>query len=413
MNSMNHTSNDGTAPKESLERFLKAQEDTYPQALKEIQEGKKQTHWIWYIFPQLKGLGSSYNSTYYGIKNLEEARQYLSHPILGKRLREITQALLSWSQKFSARDILGDMDTLKVHSCMTLFDQVEPQGLFRKALECYFHGEEDKVTLQRLYAHKNEQLLGAAAGDIIGSFYEWNPNKNTDFPIYYAMSRFTDDTVMTVAVANWLLTGQDLILSMQHYGRRYPNAGYGRNFHRWIQSSNPQPYNSFGNGSAMRVSPVGWAFDTLEETLQKAEESAVVSHNHPEGIKGAQAVAACIFLARHGKSKAEIKDYVVQTFGYDLNRTCDEIRPGYQFDVSCQGSVPESIIAFLESTDFESAVRLAISLGGDADTMGAISGSIAEAYYGQIPEPIHKMCIKRLPDDLLAVLTRFSEKYMH
>lgn len=410
---MNNTSKDTASPQESLERFLKAQEDTYPQALKEIQEGKKQTHWIWYIFPQLKGLGSSYNSTYYGIRDLDEARQYLNHPILGKRLREITQALLSWSQKFSARDILGDIDTLKVHSCMTLFDQVEPQGLFRKALECYFHGEEDKITLQRLYAHKNGQLLGAAAGDIIGSFYEWNPNKNTDFPIFYAMSRFTDDTVMTVAVANWLLTGEDLILSMQHYGRRYPNAGYGRNFHRWIQSSNPQPYNSFGNGSAMRVSPVGWAFDTLEETLRKAEESAVVSHNHPEGIKGAQAVAACIFLARHGKSKAKIKDYVVQTFGYDLNRTCDEIRPGYQFDVSCQGSVPESIIAFLESTDFESAVRLAISLGGDADTMGAISGSIAEAYYGKIPEPIHKMCIKRLPNDLLAVLTRFSEKYMH
>ena len=217
---------------------------------------------------------------------------------------------------------------------------------------------------------------------------------------------------MTVAVADWLLGTTALIPSLQDYVRRYPKAGYGGMFRQWAMSANPLPYHSFGNGSAMRVSPVGWAFDTLEETLRHAAESAAVTHDHPEGIKGAQAVAACIFLARKGESKTYIQEYIEQHFGYDLHRTCNEIRPNYRFDVTCQGSVPESIIAFLESTDFESAIRLAVSLGGDADTMGAIAGSIAEAFYGGVPENIRQECVRLLPADMIGVLHQFSDKYM-
>jgi ADP-ribosylglycohydrolase len=183
-------------------------------------------------------------------------------------------------------------------------------------------------------------------------------------------------------------------------------------FRTWLREDEPKPYNSFGNGSAMRVSPVGWAFDTLEKTLEAAKESAEVTHNHPEGIKGAQATAVCIFMARTGKSKQEIKEYIENTFGYNLNRTCDEIRLDYHFDVTCQGSVPESIIAFLESTDFESAVRLAVSLGGDADTMGAITGGIAEAYYGGVPEHIRKEVLKRLPNEFIEVMQKFYQKFV-
>ena len=217
---------------------------------------------------------------------------------------------------------------------------------------------------------------------------------------------------MTVANADWLLTGNDLVGIMKGYGNRFQGRGYGGMFSKWLKESEPKPYNSFGNGSAMRVSPIGWAFDTIEETLEAAKQSAEVTHNHPEGIKGAQAVAACIFLARKGKSKQEIKEYIEKTFGYNLSRTCDEIRPTYQFDETCQGTVPESIIAFLESTDFESAIRLAISLGGDADTMGAIAGSIAEAYYGDVPEHIRKEVLKRLPLKIIRVMQNFYHKFM-
>lgn len=216
-------------------------------------------------------------------------------------------------------------------------------------------------------------LLGAIAGDIIGSVYEFSPVKEWNFPLFTEASKFTDDTVMTIANADWLLTGDSLLGIMQDYGNRYPLAGYGSSFIRWLWADDPQPYNSWGNGSAMRVSPVGWAFDTLEETLVAAKRSAEVTHNHPEGIKGAQATAACVFLARTSKSKQEIKKYVEETFGYNLDRTCNEIRATYSYDISCQGTVPESIIAFLESTDYESAIRLTISLRGDADTMGAVS----------------------------------------
>ena len=238
-------------------------------------------------------------------------------------------------------------------------------------------------------------MYGAIAGDIIGSETEFDPIKTKNFDLFTSGCGFTDDSVMTIAVMDALMKcGKDfsriafniqLINSMQSWGRKYPGAGYGSSFYTWIFDDDPLPYNSWGNGSAMRVSPVGWWCDTLEKTLRLAEWSAEVTHNHPEGIKGAQSTAASIFLARTGHSKDEIKDYVTSTFGYDLDTPLEKIRPSYRFDVSCQGSVPQSIRCFLEGTDYIDTVRNAVSLGGDSDTMGAISGSIAEAYWG-IPE---------------------------
>lgn len=395
----------------SLERFVDAQERMYEMALTEVKSGKKLSHWTWYIFPQLKGLGMSGNSHYYGIDNIEEARAYLQHPVLGARLREITSVFLDSVGK-NAQDVFGYLDAMKVRSCMTLFNEVSDDDLFRKVLERYYSGLADEKTLAILGRLDIMFLCGAIAGDIIGSVYEFRPFKGTTFPLFCDSSEFTDDTVMTVANADWLVTRDSLLGVMQDYGNRYPHAGYGGMFRTWLREDEPKPYNSFGNGSAMRVSPVGWAFDTLEETLEAAKLSAEVTHNHPEGIKGAQATAACIFLARTGKSKQEIKEYIERTFGYNLSRTCDEIRPDYHFDVTCQGSVPESIVAFLESTDFENAIRLAVSLGGDADTMGAITGGIAEAFYGGVPEHIRKEVLKRLPNEFIEVMQKFYQKFV-
>lgn len=254
-------------------------------------------------------------------------------------------------------------------------------------------------------------LMGAICGDIIGSSYEyWRARtKNYNFNPFPPSARFTDDTVMSIAVADWIMHGGDLAKVMQKWGRKYPNAGFGGMFRQWLTEEDPKPYNSFGNGSAMRVSAVGCAFYTLDETLQKAKESAEVTHNHPEGIKGAQATASAIFLATIGRTKEEIKEYISETFGYDLNRTCDGIRPKYEFDVTCQGSVPESIICFLESKDYEDCVRLAVSMGGDADTMGAIAGSIAAAYYGEIPETILEKCWSKLPEDIKGIIENFIQ----
>lgn len=258
---------------------------------------------------------------------------------------------------------------------------------------------------------EGNMILGAIAGDIIGSAYEFNPTKDYNFLLFNDLSEYTDDTVMTVANAEWLLTSKDLGTTMLEYGNKY-EAGYGELFLCWLWRKDLRPYNSFGNGSAMRVSPVGWAFDTLEETLVAAKRSAEVTHNHPEGIKGAQSTAACIYWARKGRTKQQIKEYVDALFGYDLNRTCDEIRSSYGFDVTCQGSVPKSIIAFLESSDYESAVRLAVSLGGDSDTMGAITGGIAEAYYGGVPENIKIEVLKRLPNEFIEVMQKFYQKFV-
>jgi len=254
-------------------------------------------------------------------------------------------------------------------------------------------------------------MLGAVAGDIIGSSYEWHYTKSYDFELFTPQSRFTDDTVLTVAVADCILHGKDYAATLKEYGRRYPHAGYGGMFLRWLGSNNLAPYNSFGNGSAMRVSPVGFTFSSLDIVLQEAEKSAAVTHNHPEGIKGAQAVAACIFLARSGESKERIKQYVEDTFDYNLHQTLDEIRPWYRFDETCQGSVPQAIIAFLESKDYEDAIRKAVSLGGDSDTLACMAGGIAQAYYGRIPNRIVERVRKFLDDDLLALIDEFNERY--
>lgn len=229
-------------------------------------------------------------------------------------------------------------------------------------------------------------MIGAIAGDVIGSFYEAFPTKETDFPLFHEDCRFTDDTVLSVAVADRILHGGDLVDKLHTYFHEYPQAGYGMSFIRWAGYRHREPYNSWGNGSAMRVCLVGFAFDSLDVVLTRAKESARVTHNHVEGIRGAQATASAIFMARNGQDKSEIKGFIQSQFGYDLSRTIREIRPDYSFNESCQGSVPQSIIAFLESTDYETSVRNAVSLGGDADTMACIAGGIAEAYYGGVPD---------------------------
>ncbi len=254
-------------------------------------------------------------------------------------------------------------------------------------------------------------MLGAIAGDIIGSPYEGNPIKTEDFPLFQPRSSFTDDTVMTVAIAHAILGDGDYAASMKRFGRCYPNAGYGANFFHWIFEPDVRPYNSWGNGSAMRVSPVGFAFDDEETVLREARRSAEVSHNHPEGIKGAQAAALAVFLARRGESKEAIRQEISRRFGYNLNRTLEQIRPTYHFDPSCQGTVPEAIIAFLESRDYEDAVRKAVSLGGDSDTLACITGGIAHAYYKELPAEIVQRVRAMLPPDLLEVVDRFYERF--
>ena len=262
-------------------------------------------------------------------------------------------------------------------------------------------------------------MFGAILGDMIGAPYEFDQgDKTKDFPLFSKHSEYTDDTVMTIAVAEGLLASLDLqdeevkaalIRSMRKWGKRYPYAGYGTMFYNWLKATDPKPYGSYGNGSAMRVSSAGWLFDNLEETRHAAQLTAKVTHNHPEGIKGAEAAASAIYLARTGSSKEEIRDYIIREFGYDLSRTCDQIRPDYRHVESCQKTVPEAITAFMEGTDFEDVIRTAVSLGGDCDTLTCIAGGIAEAFYG-IPDELIAECRKRLPEDMLEVLDRFAEK---
>ena len=262
-------------------------------------------------------------------------------------------------------------------------------------------------------------MYGAILGDIIGSPYEFDRgNKTKDFPLFSRNSKFTDDSVMTLAVADAFLSiapntddaeiRRRLVRSMQTYGRKYPYAGYGGMFRRWLKDSKPQPYGSYGNGSAMRASSAGWLFDNLETVRHLARLSAEVTHNHPEGIKGAEATASAIYLARTGSTKAEIKAYIEANFHYDLSRTCDEIRPTYHHVESCQETVPEAITAFLEGESFEDVIRTAVSLGGDCDTRTCIAGSMAEVFYG-VPEELKQQCRERLPEDLRKVLRRFEE----
>ena len=253
-------------------------------------------------------------------------------------------------------------------------------------------------------------MIGAIAGDIIGSVYEGNPIKTCDFPLFGRKCDYTDDSVLTVAIAYSILEDKDYTSSLKRFGQKY-TAGYGASFYNWLHSSGNEPYNSWGNGSAMRVSPVGFAFNSVDEVLFEAEKSAEGTHNHPEGIKGAQATALAIYLARTGKDKKFIKEEIEARFSYDLSRSLDDIRPTYHFKISCQESVPESLIAFFESEDFEGAIRNAISLGGDADTMACIAGGVAEAFYKHIPDEIIQNVREKLPDEFLEIIDEFYVRY--
>lgn len=257
-------------------------------------------------------------------------------------------------------------------------------------------------------------MLGAIAGDIIGSPYEFTHNniKTTDFPLFSVRSGFTDDSILTVATAEVLLRGGHYAEAYRRYYRMYPFAGWGGRFRAWGAADRAGPYNSFGNGSAMRVSPIGWAFATLEETLAEATRSAMVTHNHPEGVRGAQATASAVFLARTGVRKEDIRRFITDIFAYDLSRTLDDIRPTYTHTESCQETVPEAITAFLESEDFEDAVRKAVSLGGDSDTLACITGSIAEAHYGGVPEPIAGQARANLDGRLRPIVDEFHARHI-
>ena len=254
-------------------------------------------------------------------------------------------------------------------------------------------------------------MLGALVGDIVGSVFEWNNHRSKDFPLFGPASVFTDDSVLTVALAETILEGSDYASVMRLYGRRYPSAGYGGMYRRWLLDPSMGPYGSFGNGAAMRIGPAGWAFGTLEETLDRARLYTAVTHDHPEGVKGAQAVAGALWMARHGSSKADLRGWVERTAGYDLSRTCDAIRPHYEFNETCQKTVPEALIAFLESTDFEDAIRNAVSLGGDSDTLACITGAIAEAFYGGVPAAIEREALGRLDAPLRDVVRVFRGRY--
>jgi len=254
-------------------------------------------------------------------------------------------------------------------------------------------------------------MLGAIVGDIVGSIRENIRIKRKDFELFSRLSIYTDDTVLTVAVADAILNGKDYGKTIKSYARRHPLRGYGPKFMLWLCKPGIKPYNSLGNGSAMRVSPVAHAYDTEEQVLLHAKQSAECTHNHPEGIKGAQAVALAIYLARSGVDKEEIRSKISGRFDYDLNRTVESIRPDYRINLTCPGSVPEAIIAFLDSTDFEDAIRNAVSLGGDADTQAAIAGAIAESYYKGVPSHILEKAWSKIPPAFRNVIIDFSNKY--
>ncbi len=263
-------------------------------------------------------------------------------------------------------------------------------------------------------------MLGAIIGDICGSIYEFNNEKDIDKLVLFGKDCYpTDDSVMTAAVARALMDSwgdsdrkirQTLVFSMQYYGHLFPGAGYGGRFYNWLLDVDTKPYNSWGNGSAMRVSPVAWAARDLDECIAMSHAVTEVTHNHPEGIKGAEAIAAAAFLALHGSSKDEIRSHIETAYGYDLSFTLDSIRPGYRFDVSCMGTVPPAIVAFLESTDFEDAIRNAVSIGGDSDTLAACTGAIAEAFYG-VPEKMRDIALTYLDERLYGIWADFERAF--
>lgn len=254
-------------------------------------------------------------------------------------------------------------------------------------------------------------MIGAIAGDIIGSVYEHSPTKRTDFALFPIGACFTDDTVLTIAIAESLVSGRSYAQSMENFYYKYPSVPYGARFHEWASSHDHKPYNSWGNGSAMRVSAVAYVHEDLEDVLEEAKRSAEVTHDHEEGIKGAQATACAIFMANRKHSKDQIRSEIISRFGYDLSRSIADIRPSYSCDLSCQHTVPEAITCFLESDSYESCIRNAVSLGGDADTMACISGSIAEPFYGGLPASIRENVLSRLDEEIIRVLIAFDKKF--
>jgi ADP-ribosylglycohydrolase len=254
-------------------------------------------------------------------------------------------------------------------------------------------------------------MIGAIAGDIIGSVYEFNNIKTKDFILFSDRCFFTDDSILTIALADSIMTGKPYVENLKTFYQWYPNGGYGGSFHRWAQSRRSEPYNSWGNGAAMRISPVGFTYNDLDTVLQKAREFTALTHSHPEGIKGGQATATAVFLARSGNSKAEIKEFVESRFQYDLSKHVDDIRPTYEFDESSRGTVPQAIRAFIDSVDFEDAIRTAVSLGGDTDTLACITGGIAQAFYGSVPETIQQNVYSILDNRLGVITQRFMERY--
>lgn len=258
----------------------------------------------------------------------------------------------------------------------------------------------------------NPTILGAIAGDIIGSVFEFNNYSKQGLDGFFSRHcTFTDDTVLTIAIADCILNNKDYASTIWEYGNKYPYRGYGGRFAEWLKSSDKLPYNSFGNGSAMRVSPVGFAYNDLTTVLDIAARTAEVTHNHPEGIKGAQAIAAAIFLARQGQSKEQIKSYIEQTFQYDLSFTLDEIKTTYTFDETCQGSVPQAIVAFLESTSYGNAIYKAIELGGDSDTIACMTGGIAVAFYKEMPDKFIQFSYDNLPDEFIEIINEFDRRF--
>lgn len=251
-------------------------------------------------------------------------------------------------------------------------------------------------------------MIGAIAGDVIGSVHEGGYRQEKDFPLFLPASRFTDDTVLTVAIAQAVRVGVPFEDSLRRWGRRYPEAGYGGWFRTWLFIDDAGPYGSYGNGSAMRVSPIGWAFDDPERVMHVATRTAEVTHDHPEGIRGAQAVASAIFLARSGNSKDRIAELLSDSFGYNCSMTLAELREKGVYDTSCQSTIPAVAAAFLNSTDFEDAIRNAVSIGGDADTMAAITGALAEAHYGGVPQEIQGEVLSRLDHALRSEVRAFA-----
>jgi len=334
-------------------------------------------------------------------------------PKIGNHYSSQGNRIVSHNRYFYFLGGFGEASCLKRESKNLNIEAV--QILFHFAVETktpnYIKSIFDLKCFKKPMTTNSNTIIGAVIGDVIGSVFEWNNIKTTDFDLFNPKCDFTDDTVLTIAVADCILNKKDFAKTIWEYGRKYRGRGYGGSFRNWLQQDDLKPYGSFGNGSAMRASAVGFAFNDIETVLEVAKQSAEVTHNHPEGVKGAQATATAILLARQGKSKQEIKDFIVSTFKYNLDFTLDEIRPNYKFDVTCQGSVPQAIVAFLESFDFESAIRLAISIGGDSDTIACITGGIASAYYKGIPKEIVDFVADKLPSECIEIMNKFDEHY--